>query len=105
MNTKELNQTWIKFMDNVLYEWINISIALLYSRVISVYDNYELCIPITNPGDETMLNEEGLSFVIEKIQEHAAYYPGLDQLSFSYVHADGSLVRANIQHSDIPAFI
>ena len=52
-----------------------------------------------------MLNEEGLSFVIEKIKEHLSDYPGLDQLSFTYVHSDGSLVKADIKHPSTPAFI
>ncbi len=97
MNAKELDQTWKRFQDNVLYDWFYISVAMLYARVVSVYDNYELCIPIWNPRDEENLNDSWLSFVIEKIHEHASEYPGLDQLSFTFVHGDGSLVRANIK--------
>ena len=93
---KELDQTWRRFLEIELYDWINISMALLFSRVISIYVNPELCIPIWSPRDETMLNEEGLGFVIEKIKEHASDYPGLEQLSFTYVRPDGSLVKADI---------
>lgn len=105
MDVKELDQTWRRFLDNVLFDWINISMALLFSRVISIYGNPELCIPIWSPSDEKMLNEEGLDFVIEKMKKYASDYPGLDQLSFTYIHPDGSLVRADIKHPDIPAFI
>lgn len=105
MNMKELDQTWRRFLDNELYDWINISMALLFSRVISIYGNPELCIPIWDSRDETMLNEEGLSFVIEKIKEHLSDYPGLERLSFTYVRPDGSLVKADIKHPSTPAFI
>ena len=102
---KELDQTWRRFLDIELHDWISISVALLFSRVISIYGSPELCIPIWNPRDEIMLNEEGLSFVIEKIKEHLSDYPGLDQLSFTYVHSDGSLVKADIKQPSTPAFI